>query len=76
VKKSPREPLGTGAAPIIIAHRGASGRDMAPENTLPAFQLAFRMGADACECDVRTTHDGHLVIFHDEDTSRLSGGVH
>lgn len=34
------------------------------------------MGADACECDVRATHDGHLVIFHDEDTSRLSGGVH
>jgi len=76
VKKFPREPQGAGATPIIIAHRGAAGRGLAPENTLPAFELAFRLGADACECDVRTTHDGHLVVFHDEDTARLTRGIH
>ena len=37
----------------VIAHRGASSE--APENTLPAFELAVRQGADAFELDVRLT---------------------
>jgi len=46
----------------VIAHRGASAA--APENTLAAFDLARRMGADAVELDVRRTRDGVLVVHH------------
>ena len=56
--------------PLIWAHRGASGT--APENTLPAFQLAAEMGADGVELDVQMTRDGELVICHDETVDRTS----
>jgi glycerophosphoryl diester phosphodiesterase len=56
---------------MIIAHRGASAQ--APENTLPAFQLAWKQGADAIEADFLLTKDGHIVCFHDKDTKRLAG---
>lgn len=54
----------------IVAHRGAS-RD-APENTLPAFELAWEQGADAIEGDVHLTKDGKVVCIHDENTKRVS----
>ncbi len=55
---------------IVIAHRGAS-RD-APENTLPAFQLACELGADMIELDVRLAADNTVVVSHDKvDQSRL-----
>lgn len=57
--------------PEIIAHRGASHE--APENTLSAFRLAWQQRADACECDVQLTQDGHVVIMHDADTIRTTG---
>jgi glycerophosphoryl diester phosphodiesterase len=57
--------------PLIVAHRGAS-RD-APENTLPAFQLAWERGADAIEADCHLTSDGHIVCFHDRDAKKLTG---
>lgn len=53
----------TGAAPLVIAHRGASG--YLPEHTLAAYELAIRMGADLIEPDLQMTSDGHLVAFHD-----------
>ena len=56
----------------IYAHRGASG--YAPENTLEAFELAARMGADGVELDVHMTRDGELVVAHDEELSRVSNG--
>ena len=37
-------PLSLFADPLIVAHRGASKQ--APENTLPAFELAWKQGAD------------------------------
>ena len=40
----------------IFGHRGASA--YAPENTLPAFELAERLGADGNELDVQMTRDG------------------
>lgn len=55
---------------MIVAHRGAS-RD-APENTIPAFKLAWEQGADAIEGDFRLTKDGHIVCMHDKDTGRVS----
>ena len=57
--------------PWLVAHRG--GAALAPENTLPAFDLAARLGADAFELDVHLTADGEVVVFHDDETSRLTG---
>ncbi len=57
----------------IVAHRGASA--YAPENTLPAFQLAWEMGADAIEGDFRLTADGQIVCIHDGDTKRVADQV-
>ena len=51
------------AAPVVIAHRGASG--YLPEHTLPAKALAHGMGADFLEQDVVATRDGRLIVFHD-----------
>lgn len=56
---------------IIVAHRGASG--YAPENTLPAFRLAWAQGADAIEGDFHLTKDGHIVCIHNKDTSAVAG---
>lgn len=53
---------------LIFAHRGASG--YAPENTLPAFELAADMGADGIEFDVQITSDGKLIIHHDRVLGR------
>lgn len=57
--------------PLIVAHRGASHD--APENTLPAFKLAWEQGADAIEGDFYRTRDGHIVCIHDKDTERVAG---
>ena len=56
---------------LVIAHRGASA--YAPENTLPAFELAVRQGADMLELDVQRSADGVLVVFHDDTTERWDG---
>jgi len=58
--------------PEVIAHRGASGIE--PEHTLAAYRRAVQMGADAVECDVRLTADGHLVCVHDRRVDRTSDG--
>jgi glycerophosphoryl diester phosphodiesterase len=50
---------GAHAAPFIVAHRGASHD--APENTLPAFELAWKQGADAIEGDFHLTADGKII---------------
>jgi glycerophosphoryl diester phosphodiesterase len=60
------------AAPAVIAHRGASAAW--PENTLSAFEAAVRAGADMVELDVRLTADGALVVMHDADVARTTGG--
>ena len=57
--------------PEIIAHRGESW--LAPENTLAAFNLAWKRGADAVELDVHLTADGHLIVCHDDNTERTTG---
>ena len=57
----------------VWAHRGAS--DYAPENTLEAFELAVKQGADGVELDVQMTKDGELVVVHDETIDRVSDGT-
>ena len=53
----------TGDAPLVIAHRGASG--YLPEHTLEAYALAMEQGADVVEPDLVLTKDGVLVARHD-----------
>jgi len=57
---------------MIWAHRGASA--YAPENTMEAFILAQKMGADGIELDIHLTRDGHIVVAHDETVDRCSNG--
>ena len=61
------------ARPIrLVTHRGESGD--APENTVPAFELAWKRGAAwAVETDVRVTSDGELVCCHDASAERTGG---
>ncbi|HEX3870419.1 MAG TPA: glycerophosphodiester phosphodiesterase family protein [Pirellulales bacterium] len=57
---------------IIQSHRGAG--ELAPENTMEAFELGWSLGTYP-EADVRTTKDGVIVAFHDADFSRVVKGV-
>jgi len=57
---------------VILAHRGASAE--APENTLPAFDLALRQGADGIELDVRFSGDSVPVVIHDARVDRTTSG--
>jgi glycerophosphoryl diester phosphodiesterase len=57
--------------PRVFAHRGASG-DF-PENTMPAFAAARDVGAPYIELDVHMTRDGHVVVAHDDDLTRVAG---
>ena len=57
----------------VWAHRGASG--YRPENTLEAFELAIRQGADGIELDVHTSADGELIVMHDETVDRVTDGT-
>jgi len=51
--------------PLVIAHRGASGH--AFENSLAAFALAKRLGADGVELDIHSTIDGAFLVHHDPE---------
>src|SRR4051794_13201419 len=57
---------------MLVAHRGASSA--VAEHTLGAYEAAIDSGADALECDVRLTRDGHLVCVHDRTVNRTSDG--
>lgn len=59
-----------GDAPMVVAHRGASG--YAPENTLAAVDTAHALGIDWVETDVQRTRDGELVIMHDTTLNRTT----
>jgi glycerophosphoryl diester phosphodiesterase len=61
---------------IVIAHRGASASE--PENTLRAFDLAIKQGAQMIELDLHITRDNHVVVIHDSvlnHTTNLKGRV-
>ncbi|MBB4121742.1 glycerophosphodiester phosphodiesterase family protein [Martelella radicis] len=56
-----------------IAHRGYHDMNKAIfENTMPAFERAIENNL-AIECDVRLSADGKVIVFHDDDLSRLCG---
>jgi glycerophosphoryl diester phosphodiesterase len=57
--------------PIAFAHRG--GNERFPENTLAAFQDAYKLGYRYFETDVHYTVDHELVAFHDDNLGRILG---
>lgn len=56
---------------VYIAHRGASY--LAPENTIAAEKKAFKLDADAVECDIQLSKDNRLMVVHDSNTKRVAG---
>ena len=63
--------------PLVFAHRG--GSQLAPENTIAAFDSGVGLGADGLELDVRLSRDGLVVVHHDptlDRTTNLGGPVH
>src|SRR5512138_1889134 len=62
----------SGESVIVQAHRGAG--NLAPENTLEAFELGWKLGAIP-EADLRTTKDGVIVAFHDANFKRVVKGA-
>jgi len=60
---SPSLPTLEAKAPLVIAHRGASGE--LPEHTLEAYRLAILQGADFIEPDLVSTKDGVLIARHE-----------
>lgn len=60
-----------GQTPLVLGHRGVPRA--AQENTIPAFEKGVELGLDGVELDVYLTSDDKVVVFHDEDTERLTG---
>ena len=52
-----------GNTPLIAAHRGVCGGNI-PCNTIQAFDIALRQGADIIELDVTRSSDGKMFVFH------------
>lgn len=59
--------------PKFAAHRGLSA--VAPENTIPAFELAGQAGAWGIETDIYQTTDGYFVCMHDDTVDRTTDGT-
>ncbi len=59
--------------PLAFAHQG--GAELAPSNTLPAFQKARDLGCDILELDIHGTADGEIVVIHDETVDRTTSGA-
>lgn len=59
--------------PLMVAHRGLSS--LAPENSLPAFELAAEYGFDGYEFDIHTTKDGEWVVIHDDTVDAMTDGT-
>ena len=57
----------------IVGHRGNSS--VAPQNTLAAFEAAWRAGADCIEMDVQLTADGRVVVIHDDTVDATTDGT-
>lgn len=56
---------------ILVSHRGIATE--APENTVPAYELAAKKGFKYAETDIRATADGIWVLTHDNSLKRMTG---
>jgi len=63
-------------AKLAVGHRGTGSFSLlAPENTLAAYEMAWKMGTDSIEVDPRDTADGVPVIMHDSTVDRTTDGT-
>lgn len=58
--------------PAVIAHRGNSW--IAPQNTMAAFESAWRADADVVEVDIQLAADGGIVVIHDDTVDATTDG--
>tara|TARA_Y100000004_G_scaffold168810_1_gene202531 strand:+ start:320 stop:1087 length:768 start_codon:yes stop_codon:yes gene_type:complete len=56
-------------SPLIIGHRGAKG--YVAENTIPSVNYAIDLGANGVEIDVFRCKSGEIVVFHDNNLSKI-----
>jgi glycerophosphoryl diester phosphodiesterase len=74
----PPLPALTDGPVLVSGHRGYGKTESrlpaerVPENTIPAFLKAIECGADFGELDVQETHDGEIVLNHDNDLKRVA----
>ena len=66
-KQNPDHPID------IVCHRGSN--KLAAENTIEAAEICFNQKMRYVEIDVRTTHDGELVVHHDIMLDRTTNGT-
>lgn len=57
----------------FVAHRGYS--NYAPENSIPAFELAGEQGFWGIETDISQTNDGQFICMHDKEIDRTTNGT-
>lgn len=57
---------------LAEGHRGYCAKY--PENTLPSFEAAVKLGVDAIEFDVWLSSDKQPVIMHDGNVARTTNG--
>jgi len=58
---------------VILGHRGAKGEK--PENTLLGIRYALDIGVKAIEIDIHLSHDGRLMVIHDDSVDRTTNGT-
>lgn len=61
---------------LVSAHR--SGKDIAPENTMAAFQYCIEtedFNVDIYEFDLHITKDGQLILLHDSTLDRTTNSA-
>ncbi|MET0734955.1 MAG: glycerophosphodiester phosphodiesterase family protein [Microbacterium sp.] len=72
-----RHPFFASPPPRVLAHRGLVTQEGAArgvvENSFAAVAAAQAAGATCVESDCHLTADGVVVLFHDEDLSRVTG---
>lgn len=59
--------------PKPVAHRGYT--DVAPDNSMPAYEEAITAGFWAIECDIYRTSDGVWVMCHDATVDATTDGT-
>ncbi len=57
---------------LFIGHRGTLVDY--DENTMEAFEIAIKSGANCIELDIRKTKDSKLIVFHDNTLARTTNG--
>jgi len=55
--------MSSSSRPLVHGHRGCRG--LRPENTLPAFLHALKLGVDVLELDVVISADHEVVVSHE-----------